>query len=65
MRSGSNINLSIRKLPQLSENIDDFDSFDIIITDTAQLKTKQPTFLIGQELNNSEFERLQKIISEI
>lgn len=65
LRSDSNINLSIRKLPQLSENIDDFDSFDIIITDTAQLKTKQPTFLIGQELNNSEFERLQKIISEI
>ena len=37
----------------------------LIITESTEISTKQPTFLIDSELKESEFDRLKTVISQI
>ncbi|KAA8371396.1 transcriptional antiterminator [Leuconostoc carnosum] len=57
--------LSIRALNNSETLLNDINNFDLIITESTEISTKQPTFLIDSELKESEFDRLRTVIEEI
>lgn len=57
--------LTIRRLPNRPNTITDINDFDLLITESTEIYTTIPTFLIDQQLKDSEFERLKKVIEQL
>ncbi|MGO2916743.1 MAG: hypothetical protein ACTIC8_00950 [Leuconostoc falkenbergense] len=57
--------LSIVSLNDFENSSNEPNQFDLIITESTEIATKQPTFLIDSELSDSEFDRLKMVISQI
>lgn len=57
--------LTIHALNSFDNSSNNVNQFDLIITESTEISTKQPTFLIDSELKESEFDRLKTVISQI
>lgn len=57
--------LTIRRLPNRPNTITDINDFNLLITESTEIYTTIPTFLIDQQLKDSEFERLKKVIEQL
>ncbi|MBZ6003471.1 transcriptional antiterminator [Leuconostoc gelidum subsp. aenigmaticum] len=57
--------LTIKHLTNTDKSLIDNDNFDLIITESTDIDTKLPTFLIDRELTNTEFDRLKTVLSQL
>ncbi|MEX0381521.1 BglG family transcription antiterminator [Leuconostoc aquikimchii] len=57
--------LTIRHLTNTKTSIIDDNNFDLIITESTDIDTKIPTFLIDRELTTTEFDRLGTVLSQL
>ncbi|CAM3177095.1 Transcriptional regulator [Leuconostoc gasicomitatum] len=57
--------LTIKHLTNTDRSLIDNDNFDLIITESTDIDTKLPTFLIDRELTNTEFDRLKTVLSQL
>ncbi|CAH1852235.1 BglG family transcription antiterminator [Convivina praedatoris] len=59
------VNLTLKSLNNYDYITNYVESYDLIITESMEIKLNSPTFLIGNELTNRELNRLKNVLSQI
>ena len=59
------VNLTLKSLNNYDYVTNYVESYDLIITESMEIKLNSPTFLIGNELTNKELNRLKNVLSQI
>lgn len=57
--------LTIRHWDNTEKSLTDINNFDLIITELTQVNSNRPTFLIDNELTDTEFERLNNVMYQV